>query len=273
MAEDPKDEGRPLLPQQPQEEVTEKPAEKPAEAPAEKPAEVPAEKPAEAPVDPVPKVDGVDSPKPDVPPLEGMGEPPKEGEPEKKGEEAPKEGEEGAPKEGEEGEEVPPPEDEEKEPSVDLEALKMEEMNEGELILYKMLKGIKKEDEYDRLIAEDDFGLVSYYKYFYHQQFEEKLNAALERDHENEIKKVHKSMNAFLKTMIEDPTPYVEEVRTSMIVPFREKMAGLEALKAELTAKVIELFEDVHLLDEEKWMEILHLLFEELAYPGNKYDW
>jgi len=78
---------------------------------------------------------------------------------------------------------------------VDLEALKMETMNEGELILYKMLKGLKKEDDYDTLIAEDDFGLVFYYKYFYHKDFQERLEKAEAKESENEIKKTHKLMN------------------------------------------------------------------------------
>jgi hypothetical protein len=149
----------------------------------------------------------------------------------------------------------------------------MEAMSEGELILYKMLKGLKKEEDYDKYIAEDDFGLISYYKYFFHKDFEEGLNKALEKENENAIKKCNKAMYAFLKEMIEEPTPYVEEVRTSMIAPFREKMTDLESVKPALEAKVYEKYEDVHMLEEEKWRDILNILFCELAYPGNIYDW
>ena len=55
-----------------------------------------------------------------------------------------------------------------------------------------MLKGLKKEDDYDKLMNDDDFGLAEYFYYYFKQDFEEPLKKAMEKESENDMKKVRK---------------------------------------------------------------------------------
>ena len=129
----------------------------------------------------------------------------------------------------------------------------------------------KKEDDYDKLMNGDDFGLAEYFYYYYKQDFEEPLNKAMEKESENEIKKVRKSMHAFLKDLKENPDEKVEHIRSGMIEPFRAGLQDMGAMKATITTAVTEAHETLN--DAEVWLEMLTTAFLAMKYPGVPHDW